>query len=149
MAVVCKRKRTESDAFTFAIPDGVWRGNGTRVGRGMQNRAPRRGGLARAGRPGGQASRRVRGSAAHRAADRAAACKTLSVCYLPCRAPRQGAAARWGHRALPPRDTSVEHGGVADGNGHEWRAPQRGAGGAVGWVYPEILKIVLILSLFF
>ena len=30
-------------------------------------------------------SRRVRGPAAHRAADRAAACKTLSVCYLPSR----------------------------------------------------------------
>ena len=57
-------------------------------------------------------SRRVRGPAAHRAADRAAACKTLSVYGMPSIAPyRQaahradGAAARWGHRALPPLHT--------------------------------------------
>ena len=41
-------------------------------------------------------SRRVRGPAAHRAADRAAACKTLSVCYFPCRAPRWRSATRGG-----------------------------------------------------
>ena len=83
------------------------------------------GGRARAGRPGGRpsrrpgnarthhaceffgcnggairTSRRVRGPAAHRAADRAAACKTLSVCYLPSRAPRWRATTGSGE---PPR----------------------------------------------
>ena len=88
-------------------------------------------------------SRRVRGPAAHRAADRAAACKTLSVCYLPSRAPRwgaptgdaarrraggqathraDGAAARWGHRALPQRDRTTRHGRCARRRG------ARGAG---------------------
>ena len=33
VAVVCKSKRTESDAFTFAIPDGVGAG---RLGRGAE-----------------------------------------------------------------------------------------------------------------
>ena len=46
-----------------------------------------------------------------------APCNTLSVCYLPSCAPRRGAAARWGHRALPQRDTSVRHGGGAHGEG--------------------------------
>ena len=82
-------------------------------------------------------SRRVRGPAAHRVADRAATCKTLSVCYLLSRAPRwraatgkgagcqaahrvDGAAARWGHRALPQRDTSGAHGhGAMRGLGEE------------------------------
>ena len=56
-------------------------------------------------------SRRVRGPAAHRAADRAAACKTLSVCYLPsrpmpCRAPR-----RWRGGAMgTSRPTATGHG---------------------------------------
>ena len=61
-----------------------------------------------------------------------------------------GAAARWGHRALPPRDTSVGHGGVADGNGHEWRAPQRDTGGRCGWlgVYGNIKNFLLTSSLF-
>ena len=69
-------------------------------------------------------SRRVRSPAAHRSVDRAAACKTLSVCYLPSRAPRRwraatgnGAAARWGHRALPQRDRTTGHGqGAASGH---------------------------------
>ena len=46
---------------------------------------------------------------------------------MPSRAPRGGAAARWGYRALPPRDTSEEHGcGTArwrDG-GRARRAPE-------------------------
>ena len=78
------------------------------------------GGRARAervGNPhgrGGQASRRVRGPAAHRAADRAAACKTLSVCYLPCRAPRRwcGGASRESRRTgiAPYRDGTRQRG---------------------------------------
>ena len=79
------------------------------------------------GRYGGaiMTSRQVRSPAAHRAADRAAACKTLSVCYLPSRAPRwrapTGDAARrrdgWPPglpaRALPQRDTTTGHGRTA------------------------------------
>ena len=59
---------------------------------------------ARAGRPGGRSARRVRGPAAHRAADRAAACKTLSVCYLSCRV--MATAHGMPSRALPPSRTS-------------------------------------------
>ena len=58
-------------------PHGRWGGCG-RVGRARGN----------GGAEG--TSRRVRGPAAHRAADRAAACKTLSVCYLPSRARMRG-----------------------------------------------------------
>ena len=79
----------------------------------------------------------------------AAACKTLSVCYLPSRvmatgrtmpsrAPRwraatgNGAAARWGHRALPPSRTRGSHGNgaraVRTATGHERCARQRGTG---------------------
>ncbi len=64
--------------------------------------APRRGGAM--GR-----SRRVRGPAAHRDADRAATCKTLSVCYLLSRAPRwraatgKGAGCQAAHRAVARR----------------------------------------------
>ena len=89
------------------------------VARGAAAGSPRgqwRGG--RAGRPGGQASRRVRGPAAHRAADRAAACKTLSVCYLPSRAPRWRA------------------GGAARGCEGRSRAPRRWRGGAMGTSRP-------------
>ena len=53
-------------------------------------------------------SRRVRGPAAHRVADRAATCKTLSVCYLPSRAPR-----RWRGGAMGtsrPTATGPHHG---------------------------------------
>ena len=77
----------------------------------------------------------MRGPAAHHAADRAAACKTLSVCYLPSRAPRwcATAAARWGHRALPQRGTRGAHG---EGAGLPCRAPRRWRGGAMGTSRP-------------
>ena len=42
---------------------------------------------------------------------------------MQSRAPRQGAAARWGHRALPQRDTRGAH-----ATGHERGARQRDAG---------------------
>ena len=94
---------------------------------------------ARAGRPGRRPSHRVRGPAVHRAADRAAACKTLSVRGMPSRAPRRGAAARWGHRALPQRNCmengprngvrAVRTRGVNGGcNGGRARCPYRAAG---------------------
>ena len=77
------------------------------VGRGCNGgraRCPHRAARVMRGRNGGaiMTSRRVRGPAAHHVADRAATCKTLSVCYLPSRAPRwraatgKGAAARAG-----------------------------------------------------
>ena len=62
-------------------------------------------------------SRRVRGPAAHRAADRAAACKTLSVCYLPSRAPR-----RWRGGAMGTSRPTAKP--------HERCARPRGTGGA-------------------
>ena len=59
-------------------------------------------------------SRRVCGPAAHRAADRAAACKTLSVCYLQSRAPR-----RWRGGAMgTSRPTAKPHGRVRTGTRH-------------------------------
>ena len=48
---------------------------------------------------------------------------TCATCHAAHRA--DGAAARWGHRALPPRDTSVEH-------GHGTRAVGRSEGAATG-----------------
>ena len=58
-------------------------------------------------------SRRVRGPAAHRATDRAAACKTLSVCYLPSRAPRRGR----GGAMRTSRPTAMPHGGQRETSG--------------------------------
>ena len=103
---------------------------------------------ARAGRAGDRPSRRVRGPAAHRAADRAAACKTLSVCYLPSRAPR-----RWRGGAMgtsrptatgPHGDGTRRWGVMAMGRDHgarQWRgmpsrAPRRWRGGAMGTSRP-------------
>ena len=81
-------------------------------------------------------SRRVRGPAAHRAADRAAACKTLSVCYLPSRALRwgaptgnDGAAARAGSpggrwRGIPRQNDTVRRGrGARDRDAKPRTAP--------------------------
>ena len=70
-------------------------------------------------------SRRVCGPAAHRAADRAAACKTLSVCYLQSRAPR-----RWRGGAMGtsrPTATGPHHGHGAGCTGGVMRVGNGGA----------------------
>ena len=110
---------------------GGWHGGGRN---GCRARCPYRAArvmrvgimAARAGRAGDRPSRRVRGPAAHRAADRAAACKTLSVCYLPSRAPR-----RWRGGAMgTSRPTAKPHEGCARQRGttmgHGRCARQRG-----------------------
>ena len=81
-------------------------------------------------------SRRVRGPAAHRAADRAAACKTLSVCgmlsrALRWRAPTGGGRTRgaMGTSRLPAKP----HG---RGRTMPSRAPRRWRGGAMGTSRP-------------
>ena len=82
---------------------------------------------ARAGRPGGQASRRVRGPTAHRAAggepplaSRGMQNSQRVLLAKPRTAPRRGGASREGgeppravtakHRALPQRDRTTAHG---------------------------------------
>ena len=69
-------------------------------------------------------SRRVRGPAAHRAADRAAACKTLSVCTMPSRAPR-----RWRGGAMgTSRPTAMPHEGGGTARARGEGATGRGEG---------------------
>ena len=75
---------------------------------------------ARAGRAGDRPSRRVRGPAAHRAADRAAACKTLSVCYLP----RRGGAMGTSRPTAKPHEGCARQRGTTMGHGR--CARQRG-----------------------
>ena len=107
-------------------------------GGAVPSRAPRRwrGGTGRMGSPHGRCngvrrcgvmgtSRRVRGPAAHRAADRAAACKTLSVCGMPSRAPRWRAATGSSAAARAGRP-----GGQASrptATGHKANGPYEGA----------------------
>ena len=79
-------------------------------------------------------SRRVRGPAAHRAADRAAACKTLSVCYLPCHAPRLWRGGAMG--ALRPTATGHECGARRRGGWKRTRVARTatGHGRRCGWL---------------
>ena len=74
----------------------------------------------RAGRPGGQASRPT--ATGH---DNGADGKGRRR-GRPCHAPRRGAAAQWGHRALPQRDTTTGRGegtqAVRTATGHGWGA---------------------------
>ena len=51
-------------------------------------------------------------------------------CGMPSRAPRRGAAARWGHSALPQRDRTTGHEGCA----RRWDRTTEHAGGARGAV---------------
>ena len=90
-------------------------------------------------------SRRVRGPATHRAADRATAFKTLSVCYLPSRAPRRWRGGAMGtSRPTAPRGTGGAHGdgarGVRDAKPRTAVASPTGGGGAMGTSRPTATR---------
>ena len=94
------------------------RGAGRRAATGGESGASREARQPRTAPPGEFAWVMARGSGAREGAREGA----MWWRGRPCHAPRQGAAARWGHRALPPSRT-----GGAHGDGPDWQELRQSA----------------------